>query len=131
MIDAVDPFATGQIYGAKHQTSGGRALTAGGDQHRSYTFFGKCPGGHIIVGGKDGRNKTLRVKGGEKGEEEEGEDEGRSRFYMLCEIDANRTKLQRSTYDEGITLKRFCEELCVEGENVFMLLKFTENSHIN
>ncbi len=41
---------------------------------------------------------------------EEDEDEGRSRFYMLCEIDANSAKYQRLSYDESITLKRFCEE---------------------
>lgn len=41
---------------------------------------------------------------------EEDEDEGRSRFYMLCEIDANSAKYQRMSYDESITLKRFCEE---------------------
>jgi len=29
---------------------------------------------------------------------------------MLCEIDANRNKYQRSTYDESITLQRLCEE---------------------
>ena len=38
------------------------------------------------------------------------EDDGRSRFYMLCEIDANRAKYQKTTYDESVTLKRFCEE---------------------
>ncbi len=43
-------------------------------------------------------------------EEEEEEGEDRSRFYMLCEIDANRSKYQRNTYDEGITLQTFCEE---------------------
>ena len=39
--------------------------------------------------------------------EEEGE---RSRFYMLCEIDANRGKYQKTGYEEGITLRSFCEE---------------------
>ena len=42
--------------------------------------------------------------------DDEGEDEGRSRFYMLCEIDANSAKYQRMAYDESITLKKFCEE---------------------
>ena len=41
---------------------------------------------------------------------EEEEDDGRSRFYMLCEIDANSAQYQRASYDESITLKRFCEE---------------------
>ena len=50
--------------------------------------------------------KGVAVKGASA--EEEGED--RSRFYMLCEIDANRAKFQKTTYDESITLKRFCEE---------------------
>jgi len=47
---------------------------------------------------------------GKKTEEEDDEDEGRSRFYMLCEIDANSAQYQRASYDESITLKRFCEE---------------------
>ena len=42
--------------------------------------------------------------------DDEDEDEGRSRFYMLCEIDANSAKYQRMAYDESITLKKFCEE---------------------
>ena len=53
----------------------------------------------------DNRPVTLQVT-----KKEEDEDEGRSRFYMLCEIDANSAKLQRTSYDESITLKRFCEE---------------------
>ena len=51
---------------------------------------------------------AIEVVKSKKGEEEE--DEGRSRFYMLCEIDANSAKYQRMSYDESITLKRFCEE---------------------
>ena len=40
---------------------------------------------------------------------EDGEEE-RSRFYMLCEIDANRARYQRTGHNESITLKGFCEE---------------------
>ena len=40
----------------------------------------------------------------------EDEEEGRSRFYMLCEIDANRARYQRAGHNESITLKGFCEE---------------------
>ncbi|MBQ8230231.1 MAG: AAA family ATPase, partial [Clostridia bacterium] len=42
-----------------------------------------------------------------KKEEEDGEE--RSRFYMLCEIDTNRARYQKSGYDESVTLKGFCE----------------------
>ena len=38
------------------------------------------------------------------------DEEGRSRFYMLCEIDANRARYSKASYDDSITLKRFCEE---------------------
>ena len=38
------------------------------------------------------------------------EDEGRSRFYMLSEIDANKGKYKKTGYEESITLKRFCDE---------------------
>ena len=41
---------------------------------------------------------------------EQGEEEDRSRFCMLCTLDANRAKYQRTTYDDSVTLKRFCEE---------------------
>jgi len=40
---------------------------------------------------------------------EEDEEEDRSRFYMLCEIDANRNRYQKTEYDEGITLQGICE----------------------
>ena len=46
-------------------------------------------------------------KGGKAEEEEE---EIKSRFYMLSEIDANRGKYIKSGYNDGITLKSFCEE---------------------
>ena len=49
---------------------------------------------------------TVKAEKG-KGETDE---EGRSRFYMLCEIDANRARYSKASYDESITLKRFCEE---------------------
>lgn len=45
-----------------------------------------------------------------KAREKDDEEEGRSRFCMLCTLDANRARFQRTTYDESMTLKRFCEE---------------------
>ena len=42
--------------------------------------------------------------------EDDEEDDGKSRFYMLCELDANSARFQRTSYDESITLQRFCEE---------------------
>ena len=41
---------------------------------------------------------------------EDDEDETRSRFYMLSEIDANRGRYQKTGYDEGVTLKSFCDD---------------------
>ena len=61
--------------------------------------------GVALPTGIENRPVTLQVE-----KKEDDEDEGRSRFYMLCEIDANSAKLQRTSYDESITLKRFCEE---------------------
>jgi len=66
-------------------------------------------GGSVPVAGVSLEGVQVTGKAGAKAEEGE-EDEGRSRFYMLCEIDANRNKYQRSTYDESITLQRLCEE---------------------
>ncbi len=48
------------------------------------------------------------VKATESKTDEEDVEE-RSRFYMLCEIDANRARYQKSGYDESVTLKGFCE----------------------
>ena len=45
-----------------------------------------------------------------KKKEEDDEEESKSRFYMLSEIDANRGKYIKSGYNDGITLKSFCEE---------------------
>ena len=45
-----------------------------------------------------------------KGSPKDDEEEGRSQFCMLCTLDTNRARFQRTTYDESITLKRFCEE---------------------
>ena len=42
--------------------------------------------------------------------QETDEEEGRSRFCMLCTLDTNRARFQRTSYDESMTLKRFCEE---------------------
>ncbi len=55
--------------------------------------------------GKKTSPKALTDEG-----DEDDEDGDRSRFYMLCEIDANRAKYRRSDYNESVTLKRFCEE---------------------
>ena len=51
---------------------------------------------------------SLQYEGKKK--DKGGEDEERSRFCMLCTLDANRARYQRTTYDDSVTLKRFCEE---------------------
>ena len=48
------------------------------------------------------------AKKGVLSEEDEGEE--RNRFYMLSEIDANRGKYLKTGYEEGITLRDFCED---------------------
>ena len=50
------------------------------------------------------------VKNTMQNEDDEDDGEERSRFYMLCEIDANKAKYSRASYNESITLKQFCEE---------------------
>ena len=42
--------------------------------------------------------------------DDEEEWDGKSRFYMLSEIDANKSKYQKAGYDEGINLKTICDE---------------------
>ena len=51
---------------------------------------------------------SLQYEGKKK--DKGGEEEERSRFCMLCTLDANRARYQRTTYDDSVTLKRFCEE---------------------
>ena len=76
-----------------------------GQPPRIIAAGGTIPVSNVTI---DGATKVAKATKGETEDEEE--DEGRSRFYMLCEIDVNRNRFQRSTYDEGITLQRFCEE---------------------
>ena len=52
---------------------------------------------------------NVQTAGGKSKTIEEDDEEDRSRFYMLCEIDANRNRYQKSEYDEGITLQGICE----------------------
>ena len=42
--------------------------------------------------------------------DEEGEEESRSRFYMLSELDANKGRFVKTDYNNGITLKILCDE---------------------
>ena len=51
--------------------------------------------------------KGVSVAKGITDDQEEGD---RSRFYMLGEIDANSGKYHKTGYDDGITLKSFCDE---------------------
>ena len=51
--------------------------------------------------------KGVSVAKGIADDQEEGD---RSRFYMLGEIDANSGKYHKTGYDDGITLKSFCDE---------------------
>ena len=51
--------------------------------------------------------KGVSVAKGIVDDQEEGD---RSRFYMLGEIDANSGKYHKTGYDDGITLKSFCDE---------------------
>ncbi|MBE7084803.1 MAG: hypothetical protein E7368_01960 [Clostridiales bacterium] len=64
----------------------------------------------IIATGNLSLNGTAQPVATGKGiAKEEDEEEDRSRFYMLCEIDANRNRYQKTEYDEGITLQGICE----------------------
>ena len=58
--------------------------------------------GSLNVNATATRGKAISV-----GEDEE---EGRSRFYMLSELDANRGRFVKTGYDDGITLKTICDE---------------------
>ena len=70
---------------------------------RSEDVFGKSLAGQMQP---TGGYPVVIGKAKDQGDEEE----GRSRFCMLCALDANRARFQRAAYDESITLKRFCEE---------------------
>ena len=47
--------------------------------------------------------------GEQKEAEEEEINEGKSRFCKLCNLDEIRASLQRTSYDEHVTLRQFCE----------------------
>ena len=55
-------------------------------------------------------NATATAVKGKAVSSGEDEEEGRSRFYMLSELDANRGKFLKTGYDDGVTLKTLCEE---------------------
>jgi hypothetical protein len=65
--------------------------------------------GEVKVAGVVAKKGATQVVASE-GEETSEEDEGRSRFYMLSEIDANKGRYKKTGYEESITLKRLCDE---------------------
>ena len=71
-----------------------KIITTNANVHSPFNGQGAYPS--ITVKAEKGKGQT--------------DEEGRSRFYMLCEIDANRARYSKASYDESITLKRFCEE---------------------
>ena len=58
------------------------------------------------------RSDTARSDAGKEAPvEAEAEGEARApRFCMLCSIDENKTKYSEKTFDEGVSLRRFCED---------------------
>ena len=52
---------------------------------------------------------SLLPQAKEPKENEEVNEEGKSRFCKLCTLDEIRVSLQRTSYDEHITLRQFCE----------------------
>lgn len=52
---------------------------------------------------------TKKVDGEASGETFDEAEEGKGRFCKLCNLDAIRVSLQRTSYDDHITLRQFCE----------------------
>ena len=75
----------------------------------SVEFTGSLNVGSITASGVSGaRGRSVAVASASASDDDE--DEARSRFYMLSEIDANRGRYQKTGYDEGVTLKSFCDD---------------------
>ena len=64
-------------------------------------------GGALISGGVSGGTEKKKTVLNEQGEEIN--EDGRSRFCKLCNLDEIRISLQRASYDDHITLRQFCE----------------------
>ena len=64
-------------------------------------------GGAIVAGGIAGTPEKKKNALNEQGEEIN--EDGRSRFCKLCNLDEIRISLQRASYDDHITLRQFCE----------------------
>ena len=64
-------------------------------------------GGALISGGVVGAAEKKKTVLNEQGEEIN--EDGRSRFCKLCNLDEIRISLQRASYDDHITLRQFCE----------------------
>ena len=62
----------------------------------------------VTVKGKT-KGESTEEEETENGEEIAQEEEGRGRFCKLCNLDDIRVSLQRTSYDEHITLRQFCE----------------------
>ena len=63
------------------------------------------------VKGSPKTSEVSRTAAADKKEGGEEESEERApRFCMLCNIDENRTKYSEKSFDEGVSLRRFCED---------------------
>ena len=61
----------------------------------------------MVVGGGVAASEKKKTVLNEQGEEIN--EDGRSRFCKLCNLDEIRISLQRASYDDHITLRQFCE----------------------
>ena len=64
----------------------------------------------VAVSGTQVKGSQQKTEGADEESEEEQEiNEGGSRFCKLCNLDEIRVSLQRTSYDEHVTLRQFCE----------------------
>ena len=63
----------------------------------------------IALTGRESGEERIEGAEEESAEETRGDEDGKSRFYMLTEIDKSYENYERPTYDDKITLKELCE----------------------
>ena len=66
-------------------------------------------GGTVVSSATGGETTSGATVTEEKGEDTDEDESKRGRFCKLCHLDEIRVSLQRTSYDEHITLRQFCE----------------------
>ena len=99
-------LAIGVLVDSKRSQKKPKVLNVAGVSLKTKEGTAILAGGMVVGGGVAASEKKKTVLN-EQGEEIN--EDGRSRFCKLCNLDEIRISLQRASYDDHITLRQFCE----------------------